>query len=44
MNRAESGKVIKWMVLVLKNEVLAKEKQTTKRVRLSPYKRRNYGL
>jgi hypothetical protein len=37
---------IKWMVRVIKNEVLAKEKQTlkTKRVRLSPYTRRNHGI
>lgn len=45
MNRAESGKVIRWMVRVLQSEVLAKEKQTIKRIRLSPYKRReNYGI
>ena len=33
-----------WTVKAMFDDMLAKEKQTTKRARSSPYKRKNYGI
>jgi len=43
MNRAESGKVIRWMVRILQGEVLAIKPPT--KLSIGAYKRReNYGV